>query len=416
MRVAFVHEWLTTYAGSERVLEQMLAVVPTADVFAVCDFLPAEERAFLGGRRVRTSLVQRLPLARTRHRAWLPVMPFAIEQLDVSGYDVVVSSSHAVAKGVITGPDQLHVCMCYSPIRYAWDLQEQYLRQAGIDRGVRGLAARWMLQRIRDWDVRTSHGVDRFVAISEFVRRRIAKAYRRAADVIYPPVDVERFTPAAGGARGDYYVTASRLVPYKRVDMLVEAFRAMPDRRLVVVGDGPEMAAVRRLAGPNVELLGHQPFGELLRLLRGARAYLFAAVEDFGIAPLEAQAVGTPVIAYAGGALRETVPGLDAGEPCGVHFDEQTPDGVRAGVAAFERHAGAVTAAACRRNAERFAPDRFRREFAACLADAWDAHRADRDAGVEPPRAAASVGRVEGARDGAVGTPAAAGAQQAPRR
>jgi glycosyltransferase involved in cell wall biosynthesis len=365
VRVAIVHEWLVTFAGSERVLEQILTVFPDADLFAVCDFMPAEERRFLGGRRVRTTLVQRLPLARSRYRAWLPVMPFAIEQLDLTGYDLVISSSHAVAKGVITGPDQLHVCVCYSPLRYAWDLQGQYLAQAGLGWGPRGLAARWLLKRLRDWDVRSSHAVDRFVAISEFVRRRIRKAYRRDADVAYPPVDVHRFTPA--GARDDYYVTASRLVPYKCIDLIVEAFRELPGRRLVVIGDGPQMARVRARAGANVTLLGHQPFDELLRWLRGARAYLFAAIEDFGIAPLEAQAVGTPVIAFNGGALPETIRGEESGEPTGVLFDEQTPSGIRAGVARFEAVEAAISAEACRRNAMRFAPEVFRARFSSLV-------------------------------------------------
>jgi glycosyltransferase involved in cell wall biosynthesis len=379
-RVAIVHEWLVTYAGSERVLEQMLAVYPDADLFAVCDFMPPEERRFLAGRPVRTTFVQRLPLARARYRGWLPVMPFAIEQLDVSAYDLVISSSHAVAKGVLTGPDQLHVCMCYSPIRYAWDLQHQYLRQAGIGWGPRGLAARWALHRLRDWDARSANGVDAFAAISEFVGRRIDKTYRRDSTVVYPPVDVERFTPA--GARDDYYVTASRFVPYKCVDLIVEAFRELPDRRLVVIGDGPQMPLVKARATANVTLLGHQPFPELLRWLRGARAYLFAAIEDFGIAPLEAQAVGTPVIAYAGGALPETIPGLEAERPCGVLYDAQTPAGIRDAVRRFEHEAGRITPDACRENAERFAPDRFRASFEGWVERAWEAFQLRRARGL----------------------------------
>lgn len=370
-RIAVVHDWLVTYAGSERVLEQILAVFPDADLFCVVDFLPDDERAFLGGRRPRTTFVQRLPFARRAFRGYLPLMPLAIEQLDLSGYELVISSSHAVAKGVLVAPDALHLCICYSPIRYAWDLQAQYLAQSGLGVGPRGLLARWLLHRLRGWDVRSSAGVDQFAAISAFVGRRIRRTYRRGSHVLYPPVDTARFTPDAAVARDDYYVTASRLVPYKCVDVIVEAFRALPDRRLVVIGDGPQMARVRALAGPNVTLLGHQPHAELVRWLRGARAYLFASIEDFGIAPLEAQAVGTPVIAYAGGALPETVPGLDAPAPCGVHFAEQTPAGVRAGIAAFEASGGRITPAACRRNAERFSADRFRTALAEWVHGAW---------------------------------------------
>jgi glycosyltransferase involved in cell wall biosynthesis len=373
-RVAVVHEWLSTVAGSERVLEQILAVLPEADLFAVVDFLPREERAFLGGRRVRTTFVQRLPFARRAFRGYLPLMPLAVEQLDLSGYDLVVSSSHAVAKGVLTGPDALHVCYCHSPLRYAWDLQHEYLRESGLGWGPRGLAARWMLHRLRAWDVRAAAGVDRFVANSAFIARRIRKTYRRPARVIHPPVDVAAFAPT-DAPRGDYYVTASRFVPYKRVPMIVEAFAAMPDRELVVIGDGPQRREVARLAAPNVRLLGHVPRADLPRWLAGARAFVFAAVEDFGIAPIEAQAAGTPVIAYAGGALPETIRGLGSDEPTGVLYDAQTPEALRGAVARFEAVEHEFSPAACRANAERFSADRFRAEFAGFVRGAMAAHR-----------------------------------------
>ncbi|MEO8089502.1 MAG: glycosyltransferase family 4 protein [Gemmatimonadales bacterium] len=361
MKVAMVHDWLVTYAGAERVLEQMLAVFPDADLYSLVDFVPPEQRAFLGGRPVRTSFVQRLPFARTRYRQYLPILPLAIEQFDLSGYDLVLSSSHAVAKGVLTGPDQLHLCMCYSPMRYAWDLQHQYLREAGLDRGLRSLLARYMLHRVRLWDARTANGVDDFIAISRFIARRIWKAYRRDSTVIYPPVDVDYFVP--GGQREEFYFTASRMVPYKRMDVIIEAFATMPDRRLVVIGDGPEMSRLKGKAGPNVALIGHQPLPVLRDHLQRARAFLFAAEEDFGIAPLEAQACGTPVIGYAKGGLLETVRGLNDPAPTGVLFTEQESDSVRLAVARFEQSGGPITAEACRANAIRFEPGRFRREF-----------------------------------------------------
>ncbi len=240
MKVAVVHDWLVTYAGAERVLEQMLQVLPEADLFSLIDFVPDDERGFLGGRPVRTSFLQRLPWARTRYRSYLPLMPLAIEQFDLSSYDLIVSSSYAVAKGVLTGPDQLHLCMCYSPMRYAWDLQHQYLRESGLDRGLKSMLARRLLHRIRNWDARTGAGVDEFMAISRFVARRIRKVYRRESTVIYPPVDTDAFAPDWNQGREPFYLTASRMVPYKRIDLIAEAFAGMPDRTLVIIGDGPD--------------------------------------------------------------------------------------------------------------------------------------------------------------------------------
>lgn len=361
MKIAFVHDWLVTYAGAERVLEQMLAAYPAADLYSLIDFVPQRERGFLGDRTIRTSFLQRLPGMRRRYRSFLPLMPLAIEQFDLSGYDLVISSSYAVAKGVLTGPDQLHLCMCYSPMRYAWDLQHQYLRETRLDRGAKGALARWMLHHMRVWDYRTANGVDEFIAISRFIARRIWKVYRRESIVIYPPVDVEGFTPE--GSREDFYVTASRLVPYKRIELIVEAFAAMPGRELVVIGEGPEGKRIRAKNVPNVRFLGQQTFTGLRDHLRSARAFVFAAEEDFGIAPLEAQACGTPVIAFARGGVRETILGLTEPTPTGVFFAEQTAASIIEAVERFEREQHRITAAACRANALRFSVERFQQQF-----------------------------------------------------
>jgi glycosyltransferase involved in cell wall biosynthesis len=361
MKIAIVHDWLVTYAGAERVLEQILALYPEADLYSLIDFLPDAERAFLGGKPVRTSFLQRMPGVRKHYRRYLPLMPLAIEQFDLSNYDLVVSSSYAVAKGVLTGPDQLHICMCYSPMRYAWDLQHQYLRETGLDRGLRSVFARALLHYMRNWDARTGNGVDEFVAISAFVARRIRKVYRREAAVIFPPVDVGAFTP--GQSKDGFYVTTSRLVPYKRIDLLVEAFSGMPDRSLVVIGDGPELRRIQSKAGSNVTVLGAQPLPVLREYLQRARAFVFAAEEDFGIAPLEAQACGTPVIAFGKGGSLETIRGLEHPRPTGVFFDEQTVAAVQDAVQQFEREEHRISPAACRENALRFGSDRFRDEF-----------------------------------------------------
>lgn len=356
MKVAVVHDWLVTYAGAERVLEQILRCYPNADVFSLIDF--AEERAFLQGRPVTTSFIQRLPFARKRYRGYLPLMPLAIEQLDVSGYDLVISSSHAVAKGVLTGPDQLHVSYVHTPIRYAWDLQHQYLRESDLQCGLRSVLARMLLHYIRNWDARTRDGVDHYIANSAFVARRIRKIYGRHASVIHPPVDVDAFVP--GGPHEDYYVTVSRLVPYKRVPLIAEAFRAMPGRKLVIVGAGPELDKVRAAAGPNVQVLGHQPFEAMRRIMQHARAFVFAAEEDFGISVVEAQACGTPVIAYGRGGALESVRDETSAMPTGLFFAEQSVPSIVDAVERFERNAALFRPEYCRLNAEQFSADNFR--------------------------------------------------------
>jgi glycosyltransferase involved in cell wall biosynthesis len=363
MRVAIVHEWLDTYAGSERVLEQLLLCYPKADLFAVVDFMGEAERGFLQGRIVQTSLIQRLPFARHMFRHYLGLMPIAIQQLDLSGYDLVISSNHAVAKGVLTGPDQLHVSYVHSPMRYAWDLQHQYLEQTGMDRGLRGMYARWLLARMRQWDVLSANHVDYFLANSAYIARRIRKTYRREAAVIHPPVDLDRFVPCAD--KGDFFLLACRFVPYKRAEIVVESFVRQPARRLVVVGDGPESGRVRAAARgvPNIEFTGTVSQLTLIRLMQRARAFVFAGEEDFGIALAEAQACGTPVVAFDRGGAAEIVAQEATGRPTGVLFDRQEPDAIIAAIDRLEQLGSRLTSQACRMNALRFSQARFRSEI-----------------------------------------------------
>lgn len=359
LKVAVVHEWLVNCAGSEKVVEQILLAYPQADLFALVDFLEDDERGFLGGRKAKTSFLQRMPRARTSFRAYLPLMPLAIEQFDLSDYDLVISSSHAVAKGVITGPDQVHVSYVHTPIRYAWDLQHQYLRESGLSSGLKSWVARAALHYVRQWDTRTANGVDAFLANSAYIGRRIRKAYRRESTVLYPPVDVGRF--ALHKRKDDFYLTASRMVPYKRMPMIVEAFAAMPERRLVVIGDGAEFERVQAAArnAPNISVLGFQSDAVLVDHMSRARAFVFAAEEDFGITPVEAQACGTPVIAYgSGGALETVVDSPDTNLRTGVFFHEQTAQALRRAIDDFEQR-GEFAPDICRANAMRFSPEVF---------------------------------------------------------
>ena len=354
MKVAVVHEWLESYAGAERVLEQLLHLYPDADLFAVCDFMPDSERAFLCGKRPATSFIQRLPRAQRWFRYYLGLMPLAVEQFDLSAYDLVLSSSHAVAKGVLTGPATTHISYVHSPMRYAWDLQHQYLRQAGLDRGIKGAATRLLLGRMRAWDHASAARPDAIAANSAWIAERIRKCWRRESTVVHPPVDLDGFPYEPD--KGDEYVVASRLVPYKRVDLIASAFRAMPDRRLSIIGDGPEMPRVREAAGgaPNIIFRGRLPQPDLVAAIGAARAFVFAAEEDFGIGMVEAQASGTPLIAYARGGAADI---LRDGET-GVLFHDQTVESIIAGVRRFESLV--ISPAACRANAERFSQSAFR--------------------------------------------------------
>lgn len=362
MKIAVVCDWLVTYAGAEKVLEQILNIFPEADLFAVVDFLPENQRDFIQKKKVTTTFIQHMPKARKKYRNYLPFMPIAIEQLDLSAYDVVISSSHCVAKGVLTGPNQIHISYIHSPIRYAWDLQHQYLREAGLTHGFKSKIARLIMHYMRIWDTRTSNGVDYFIANSHFIAKRIWKCYRRKATVIYPPVDIEKFEYCED--KDDYYVTASRMVPYKKMDLIVEAFSQMPDKRLVVIGDGPDFEKIKKKAGTNISLLGFASDEVLKDKIQHAKAFVFAAEEDFGILPVEAQACGTPVIAYGRGGALETVRAIGRdSQPTGVFFKEQTGDSLKAAIEKFEDNSSNIFPESCRKNAEQFSIDVFQTRF-----------------------------------------------------
>ncbi len=367
MRVAIVHDWLYVFGGAERVLQGMLKCFPEADVHCLFDLLPQADRSRIGYVTSKTSFLQRIPGIR-RHTLFLPLMPIAIEQTDLRKYDVVISSSFAVAKGVITGPDQLHVSYVHSPMRYAWDMQHTYLEEARLNRGIGGVFARSLLHWMRVWDLRTVNGVDAYIANSKFVARRIQKLYRRDAAVIYPPVFVPPSLPQVPKER--FFVTASRLVQYKNTCKIVEAFRKLPNEKLIVVGDGPELNRLKSIAGPNVSFVGFVPDEELYRLMAAARAFIFAAQEDFGIVVVEAQARGTPVIALGRGGARESIV-AEGPAPTGLFFSEPTGELIAAAVQRFIADEARFSRANSHRNAQRFSADRFGAAFKAFVEDRW---------------------------------------------
>lgn len=358
MKIAIICEWLVVVGGAERVLYHMLECFPEADIFAVVDFFDDKARQqILKNKKVTTTYIQKLPFAKKYYRYYLPFMPLAIEQLDVSQYDLVLSLSHAVAKGVLTGPDQVHISYVQSPMRYAWDLQHQYLRDAGLDKGLKGFFTKRILHKMRIWDQRTATGVDHFLANSEFIARRIQKTYRRDSEVLYPPVDVEDFSPVS--KKEDFYLAASRMVPYKKIDLIVESFAQMPDKKLIVIGDGPDMSKIQGKSAKNIEILGYQSRETLVKYMQRAKAFVFAAEEDFGIVPIEAQACGTPVIAYGKGGCLETIRGIDHPQPSGLFFPEQTVDAIKQAVAQFENQYEKFSSENCVTNAKRFSASLF---------------------------------------------------------
>jgi len=331
LKTAIVQEWLVNYAGSERCVESFNNIYPESDIFSLVDFLNDDNRStIIKGKHAATSFIQKLPYAKKKHRNYLPLFPLAIEQFNLSRYDLIISSSHSVAKGVLTNSNQLHICYCHTPMRYAWDLYYSYITEAGLIKGLKGALAKTALHYLRMWDVSTANRPDYFIANSNHIARRIKKTYNRSAEVIFPPVDVEKFP--LSNSKENFYLTASRMVPYKRIDLIVEAFTQMRDKKLVVIGHGPEMEKIKQKAGANIEILGYQPDEKLVEYMQKAKAFVFAAEEDFGIIVIEAMAAGTPVIAWQRGGTGETV--ID--KQTGILFNEQSAASILNAVQRFE--------------------------------------------------------------------------------
>ena len=358
MKVAIVQEWLVTVGGSDKVVKAILHTFPDADIYTLVAKKEVCDELGIPWEKVHTSFIQNMPLGTKKHRAYLPLFPFAIEQFDLRGYDVVISSSHCVAKGVLTKADQLHICYCHSPIRYCWDMYNEYLEESHLDKGFKSWLVRLMLHPIRQFDAIAGSRVDYYISNSDYVGQRIRKTYRRKATTIHPNIDISNFELC--NDKQEYYLASSRLVAYKKIDTIIEAFNQMPDKKLVVIGGGPNLEAYRKLAKDNVTVMGYQPFDVLKDKMQHAKAFVFAADEDFGMIPIEAQSCGTPVIAYGHGGSLETV----NGGKTGLFFNEQTPEAIVEAVNRFEAMGSQPFAPAdCRQWAEGFSEERFKREI-----------------------------------------------------
>ena len=332
IKKAVVHDWFAGYAGSERVVESITNIFPDVPVHVLFNLLTEKEQNIVTkNSKVITSFIQKLPGIKNNHRKYLPLFPYAVEQFDLSNYDLILTSSHAVAKGVLTNSNQLHICYCHTPIRYAWDLTHQYLKESNLNRGLFGLFAKIILHYIRIWDASNVNRVDYFMANSNYIKKRIKKVYGKDSEVIYPPVDTEKFKCET--QKDNYYLTASRLVPYKRIDLIAQAFTNMPDKKLIIVGDGPEEKKIKTHSGKNIEFVGYQHVEALVKYMQKAKAFIFAADEDFGIMVVEALSCGTPVIAFNKGGVMETIKNGESG----VLFNEQSVDSIIDAVKTFEK-------------------------------------------------------------------------------
>jgi len=373
-RVALVHDWCPAFRGGERVLAELCRIFHAPDVFTLFDFLSPELKAqFFPDVNFHTSIANRLPLVKRYYRALFSICPFLIEQFDVTSYDAVVSSSAAFARGVLTRPDQPHVCYVHTPARYAWDEQFSYLSQGRLGWGPKGMLFRYLLHRLRTWDTRTAHGPDIMLANSNYVRLRIKRVYGREASVVYPPVAMADLQFEAH--KDDYYVATSFLAPNKRADLVIKAFREMPARRLIMVGEGYRSKELRALASANVTFTGYLPRREYVRTLAEARAMVFAGCEDFGISMAEAQACGTPLIAFGRGGALDIVQALGAArEPTGILFKRQSVEAIKSAVEEFEIEGQRIECSACRHNADRFSVARFEREMINALQVAMALH------------------------------------------
>jgi glycosyltransferase involved in cell wall biosynthesis len=330
LKKALISDWYYVNGGAEKVIHSINSIWNDFEHFALIDFLNEEDRKFiLNGKKAKTSFIQKLPTVKKNHRKFLQLFPIAIEQFDLTDYDLIISSSSAVAKGIKVNKNQLHICYCHSPMRYAWDLREQYLKDAGLTKGLKGFYAKSVLDKIQKWDLSNSENVDYFIANSKHIAQRIKKTYNKDSVVIYPPVDVDFF--GLEETKEDYYLTASRMVAYKKTQLIVEAFNELPHLKLIVAGEGPELEKLQKIAKNNIQFVGYVENKKLRSLMQKAKAFIFAAEEDFGIIPVEVQACGTPVIALSKGGTLETV----VENQTGIFFDEQTAEKIKEAIIHF---------------------------------------------------------------------------------
>ena len=364
LKIAIIHDWLVGKFGAENVLAEIIKICPNSEIFTIIDYIPNKDRDFLQGRKTNQSFIAKLPFARKHFRKYLSLMPIAIEQFDLSGFDIIISISAAVAKGVIPKPDQLHICYINSPIRYAWDMEEQYIKESNI-KGLKKILLKYSLHKIRMWDVASSYRVDHFISNSNFIKARVEKYYRRESDVLNPNIDIDYFIQEKDESKkSDYFFTIARHVPYKKIDLIIEAFNQMPDKKLIVGGSGEQTEYLKEIAGPNITFTGHIKREELRSYMQNAKAFIYAALEDFGIVMGESLSAGTPVIAYGKGGSRDIVKDKsEYRDATGILFPDQRKESLINAVNDFCNNEKIFNTENCINSVQHLSAENFRTSF-----------------------------------------------------
>jgi glycosyltransferase involved in cell wall biosynthesis len=371
LKLALVHDWLTGMRGGEKCLEILCELYPNADLYTLI-YVKNQLSPVIERMNIKTSFIQRIPMASKYYRYYLPLFPTAIEQFDLKGYDLVVSTSHCVAKGILPVPDSLHISYCFTPMRYVWDMHFEYFKKSHF--GFKKIFVPFLSNYLRMWDVTSSHRVDFFVAISRHVQKRIKKFYGRESIVIYPPVDCDFFQPLPNSdQQGNYFLMVTAFAPYKSIDLVIQAFNRL-GKPLLIIGDGQERRKLEKLAKKNIEFLGWQSNEEVKNYYGGCKAFIFPGEEDFGIAPVEAQACGKPVIAYGRGGVLESVIPFPKENPTGVFFDHPAPESLIQAIDLFERNIDQFDSRQIRRNALQFHKNNFRDKIRSFIDEKYKEH------------------------------------------
>lgn len=366
-KIIILHDWLDTKAGAENVLEQILKIFPNADIFTIVDFMPADQRSFLKNHKIYHSIVQHFPFAKNHFRKYFPLFPVILFFYNFSKYDLIVSSSHSYVKNIRKSNNQIHICNCYTPVRYCYDQKSEYINDYAKNIFIK-IFLYLSLFFIRLWDQFMSKNVDYFISISNHISNRIMLVYSRQSYLIYPSIDLKKYFIGKNIKKKDYYVAASRFVPYKRLDLVIEAFNKMPDRKLIIIGSGEKFIDYKKLANKNIIFKGRVSENVKIKIFSEAKALIYPAYEDFGIVPVESQSCGTPVIGFDKGGLKDTVITSGSGKT-GILFKYQTANAIIKSINFFESNISNYSSVNCFNNAKRFDHTIFRKNFKAIVCD-----------------------------------------------